>query len=145
MSGGDVAAPRKRAKTSILGGWGKRLLLDSGLWELLFPTVLSPELVHWVADFQPDVIYATVTDLGYMRLASLLHDRFDLPICLHINNWPNTLYRDSCFGRLMFPWSGGRFERLLAKSAICLTIGKEMESDYRNRYQGTFEGTDVLR
>jgi glycosyltransferase involved in cell wall biosynthesis len=120
--------------------WGWKGLVDTGLNDVCLPPRLSPPLLAWVADFRPDVIFAAVTDLGYVRFAALLHEEFRLPICLEIaDDWPTTRYRNTPIGFATFRLSDRRFRDLLRQSAICLTIGKEMERDYRSRYAGNFE------
>lgn len=116
---------------------GKTALLDSGLWEVLFPPRLSSPLLEWVSGFRPDVVFAMVTDIGYMRFAQMLHMRYHLPLCVEVaDDWPNTRYRDSALGFAMFPLVDRTFRRLVSRSSICLTIGKEMEREYRERYSG---------
>ena len=115
---------------------GKAALEDAGLRELLFSARLSKCLDEWVCRFQPDVVFAMVTDLGFMQFAQLLNERYQIPLCIEINDdWPNTLYRNSVFGFAMFPLVDRTFRRLLAQSSICLTIGKEMEREYKTRYK----------
>jgi glycosyltransferase involved in cell wall biosynthesis len=120
--------------------WGWKGLVDTGLYDIAFPVRLSPELMAWIADFRPDVVFAFITDLGYTQFALLLHDRLGIPVCLDIvDDWPNTHSRGTVLGRWIWPVVDRAFRQLLARSTICLTIGKEMERDYRSRYPGKFE------
>jgi glycosyltransferase involved in cell wall biosynthesis len=120
--------------------WGYKWLVDTGLYEVTFPARLSPQLLAWIDDFRPEVIYANVTDLGYTQFALLLHERLGIPVCLDIvDDWPNTHYQGGFPSSWVRPIVDRTIRRLLGESAICLTIGKEMERDYRSRYPGKFE------
>jgi glycosyltransferase involved in cell wall biosynthesis len=115
---------------------GKAMLVDTGLGELLFSPRLSKRMDEWICRFQPDVVFAMVTDLSFMRYAQMLNEHYQIPLCIEINDdWPNVLYRKSAFSFAMFPLVDRTFRRLLAKSSICLTIGKEMEREYKDRYK----------
>ena len=119
-------------------GW--KWLVKTGLYDLFMPPKVSPELAGWIADFRPEVIYGHLTDLGYMRFALMLHKRLGLPICVHVlDDWPNTHYRGTWLSGVVRPVVNRTFRRLLAESSARLTIGKEMERDYRPRYGMEFE------
>src|SRR3990172_8498452 len=79
-----------------------RLLLNSGLWELLFSPKLSSELTQWVQAFRPEIIYCQGYTLGFTWLPLMLQKKFDLPICFQTgDDWPMNLYSVSPLSMIM--------------------------------------------
>ncbi|MHB9131489.1 MAG: glycosyltransferase family protein [Armatimonadota bacterium] len=126
---------------------GKRLLrrfgsslLETGLWETLFPPRLSTHLLQWVADFQPDLLYAQGHDLAFMWLPLLLHKHFGIPICLQISDdWPKELYASSVVAPLIRPVVERTFRELLDSTSIRFSTSEVMSREYWRRYRTSFQ------
>jgi len=116
------------------------LLVDSGLWEILFAPVVSPRLSAWIADFRPEVIYCQGYDLTFTVLPIMLAHRFGLPICFHTtDDWPSSLYRTSVIARVMRPQVTKAASRLIQASIVRFAFGQLMATEYAHRYGVPFE------
>jgi glycosyltransferase involved in cell wall biosynthesis len=112
-----------------------RALVDSGVWELLFPPRLSTRLREFVAEFSPDVMFVQGCDIGFMRLPMLIGAANSTPIHFDIaDDWVMHLYRGSLTGPVMGPVVDRTFRRLAQTSAGRYTIGEAMAEEYRARY-----------
>lgn len=117
-----------------------RLLMNSGVWELVFPPVLSPELIQWVQDFSPDIIYAQGYSLTFAWLPIMLQSCFGLPLCFQTgDDWPRFLYRNSMVSWVMRPIVDKAVRRLLCASSVRFSNGERMAREYLYRYGVAFE------
>jgi glycosyltransferase involved in cell wall biosynthesis len=127
-------SPWRRARYAL----GQRFL-SSGLWELLFQPRLSPELLAWVKDFAPEVIYAHTSDLYFMDLCLEVSKAARVPFCLHVmDDYPDTLYKHSPFSMVLRPRVDRRFRALVAGAGVRLAISPAMATEYSRRYRVPF-------
>lgn len=100
---------------------------------------LTPELLAWVKEFQPGVIYTLLGSLGYVRLAGKLADATGAAIVPHMmDDWPSVIYGDSFVGSLLRRRLDAELRKLLNRSALRLAISPAMASEYQARYGGDF-------
>lgn len=112
-----------------------RILVESGLWELIFPPVISPGLKAWLNDFQPEVIYCQGYTLSFVWLALALRRELGLPICFHVaDDWPTFLYRDSIVAWAIRPLVEHSARELITSAAVRFAIGPTMAAEYESRY-----------
>ena len=105
-----------------------RYLRDLGIWELLFKPMISDQLESWIRSFNPDMIYFPGSDLSYMRLCLEIHNRFQLPICLHfVDDWVEKLYASSPLASLMRLIIQREFFRLVRTSSSRFALGKRWQ------------------
>lgn len=111
---------------------------------------ISPELLRWVGDFRPDVIYTILGSNSIMQLVEELRQRFDLPVAIHImDDWPATIYR----GGLLSWHQRARMQRLLrhliyiaaARMAICDAMSEAYEVRYGAPFASFQNAIDVDR
>jgi glycosyltransferase involved in cell wall biosynthesis len=143
---GDAAQPIRQSARSPLEGsewrqWRKLvydfgdLLIQSGLWELIFLPRLSPRLKEWVKTFRPDVMFVQGADVSFMRLPLLIHDEFGIPICFNmVDDWVEDLYGKSPVAPLMQNVVRDTFCQLIENSTLRFTIGELMAEEYQRRY-----------
>ena len=103
------------------------------------PNTISPELIKWVEDFRPDVIYSMLGTSYLMRLAVKISERFDIPLVPHFtDDWITTQYGNCVGGDYirsnMMYWLG----RVLEKNPVRLVICDAMAKEYQKRYGGRF-------
>jgi glycosyltransferase involved in cell wall biosynthesis len=111
------------------------LAIRSGIWELIFPPVISISLARWITDFNPDIVYAQGYDLSFAWLAVWIMERFGLPGCFHaVDDWPRFLYREGVFSRFMRPYVDDAARALIESSSVRYSIGRGMADAYRTRY-----------
>jgi glycosyltransferase involved in cell wall biosynthesis len=100
---------------------------------------LTPQLMRWIENFRPDVIYTILGSNGMMSLVEQVRTRFDLPIVIHImDDWASTAHRKGLFAPIERP----RMERQLAHffniATACLGISRPMCEAYAQRYGRPF-------
>lgn len=116
------------------------VLIGSGLWELLFPTKISPALRQWIADFKPDVLFVQGGDISFMRLPVQIAKEFDVPVCFDVvDDWVEHLYRDGIVSILIRPVVKASFRNLVERSPLRYAIGPTMADEYSLRYQVRFK------
>lgn len=117
-----------------------KLLVNSGLWEVLFKPVLSPRLLDWVRQFRPEIIYCQGYTLSFSWLPVQLRRKLGVPICFQTgDDWPTYLYRDSCLAFAMRPFVERAARQLAAYSSLNFATGDSMAAEYRARYGTLFE------
>lgn len=117
-----------------------RALVGSGLWEILFSPKLSPLLITWLQDFDPQLIFSQVPDLSLMRWTSEIHDHFQCPLCLQMSDdYSEALYRDTWSSLVLRPQVKKAFVNLVANAGLCFGTGEAMAQEYAKRYGKRFE------
>lgn len=120
-------------------GLGK-IVLETGLWELVFDTFLSSYLSFWIEEFQPEVLFAQPTDLGFMKLCWDISKKYNIPICIEIgDDYPETLYANSLFSMFLRTLVKRRFERIVHTAKTRIGISNIMCEEYGRRYGVNFD------
>ena len=115
-------------------------LINTGLWEVIFKPILSKELIKFVEDFNPQIIYCQGYNLTFSWLPVMLHNRFNIPICFQTgDDWPAYLYKNSPLSFAIQPLVNKAVKSLLSKSSVRLANGKLMVQVYLQRYGLPFE------
>jgi len=134
------AAGRASERDSTLRTRMGRLLVESGLWEVMFSPRLSQALLSWVTSFRPEVIYAQIPDLTFLRIPVLLHRQLGIPVCMQVSDdWPGQMYRRSVARFAMRPLVTREFHELTRVASAHLGVSQTMEREYRRRYGVHFE------
>lgn len=116
-----------------------RLLVQSGVWELIFKVRLSAELRRFVQDFQPNVALCFGFDLSFMWLPLLLRRQLGLPYVVMIyDDWPSTLYAGHPLSFLMRPLVHRTFRQFVQRAAARLVFAETMQRAYQEKYQADF-------
>lgn len=102
--------------------------------EIPTKVTVSLELVKFIEDFKPDVIYTVLGSLPYMRLVSQVLHKFNLPVVIHImDDWPAVRY-----GGVFDFYRRRRMDRelrsLINNASACLSICDAMSKAYKKRY-----------
>lgn len=112
------------------------LIIDSGVWEVVFRIRRSEGLVKFVHEFRPDIIYTQGYSLGLTRLTLELSEFFHVPICYFpVDDWHSSLYRKSPVHREVVKLAFN-----IAKlSSLRFSLGPKMAEILTRRYQVNFE------
>jgi len=115
-------------------------LICTGLWELIFKPKFSQEMIKFIEDFNPQVIYCQGYVLTFAWLPVMIHEKFKIPICFQTgDDWPAYLYRDSPLSFAIRPIVRRAVKMLLAKSSARLANGNKMAKEYFEKYGMSFE------
>lgn len=104
--------------------------------EILYRVDLSPQLLAWVREFQPDVIYGHCSDLRSVRFLRRMQQALGLPLILHImDDFPEALYRKGWVSRFLRPRYLTEFTELVRSAKVAMAICQEMAEEYETRYR----------
>lgn len=114
------------------------LMVESGIWEIIFYPRVSTQMEQFVRDFRPDIIYWSGYLLTFVALPDEISRRFGVSLCFQtLEDWPAYKYRWSPAGFLLRRLS----RRLIVRSAIRLAFGDKMKALYEKRYRVPFQTT----
>lgn len=122
----------------------KHLLVDSGFYEIIFRTKISKEMLTWIEDFQPDVIFAQGYCLSFAWLPVQLTSFLDIPVVYYpTDDWPSDTYKtsnknDSFLSRLVATAVAEAARRLVEVAAVRLSFNRYMREEYLKRYGHEF-------
>lgn len=134
---GSITTPSRIALGRRIAQIPWRLLLGLlGGGETLCRVAASPEVLAWIAEFQPEVIYGHCSFLNTVRFLRELRESLRLPLVLHLmDDWPENLYRDGSMSRRLRPRYLTEFTALMQASDVTIAICPEMAGEYENRYR----------
>jgi glycosyltransferase involved in cell wall biosynthesis len=122
----------------------KRLLVDTGVYELLFRPRLSKEMLAWVKDFKPDIIFAQGYNLTFTWLPVMLKEHTKARMAfLTTDDWPTYLYSGQLgepriFSSLLRGVVKRATHRLMSAVDVPFAFGQPMADEYTARYGKRF-------
>lgn len=103
------------------------------------PLTLPNDLLSWVEEFNPDVIYSVLGSVRMMNIVLGLEERYRTPVVVHfMDDWPATLYSQSS---LLFPARfilDRKLRSVIEKSSGLMAISRDMGDEYSYRYGRSF-------
>jgi len=123
---------------------GKRLFLNTGLYELIFRPRLSKEMLVWTEDFKPDIILAQGYCLTFAWLPVMLKKKLGIKLAyLSTDDWPIYLYSGQLgeprvFTRMLKFVVKRATARLMSVVDVPFAFGPPMADEYSARYKKTF-------
>ena len=104
--------------------------------EILYRVGPSPQLMAWVAQFKPDILYGHFSSLNSLRFLRRTQQSLGLPIVLHfMDDFPEGLYRGDIESRLLRPRYLAEFAQLVRSADAAIAICQEMAQAYEQRYR----------
>jgi len=104
--------------------------------------VISNELLNWIDDFSPDVIYSMLSSMELIRFVIDLNKKTNVPVAIHImDDWPTTISSNQ-ISPLKYYWKyrvDKEFRKLISKSKYLLSISEAMSDEYYRRYGFYFQ------
>ncbi len=122
----------------------QRLLIDTGIYELIFRPRLSKEMKHWVEEFQPDIIFAQGYNLTFTWLPVLLKKATGAKLAfLTTDDWPTYLYSGQLGESTLFRWLirpivKTATDQLFSEVDVAFAFGQPMTKEYTLRYGKPF-------
>ena len=115
------------------------LLYFLGVYHFIYKTDLSNQLLNWIGEYSPDIIYAQPFRYSDMKFIYELQKRTSIPLAIHFMddsisflNKPNLLY---------YYWrkkTNKIFRQLIDNSVVLLSISQFMSDEYYRRYKKIF-------
>lgn len=107
--------------------------------DLLKRETLSEQLVSWVREFDPEVIYARPSYIVNNRLLKKLQVVCGKPLVLHyMDDWPENLYSNGLLDGMFRSTYLKEFVELVKSADANVAICKEMADEYEGRYGRKF-------
>ena len=154
----DVAPlhyPEGKSRKFFIKSIGRQILVDTGLYEIIFRPRLSRQMKDWIENFTPDIIFCQGYSFTFALLPLMLSHRFRLPLAYYpTDDWPSENYRLSKYSTSFFSQLVGRKVSALARqlvdhSVVRLTFNRYMQEEYSKRYGMKFSvlmhGDDFAR
>lgn len=122
----------------------KRYLIDTGLFELLFPPKISEDMIDWIEKFRPEIIFVQGYNLYYVWLALKLKKRTKTKLAfLTTDDWPTYLHsgingEPKIFQWFMSPIVKRSVKRLMFNVDIPFAFHQPMAEEYQKRYGKEF-------
>lgn len=117
--------------------WIKTAIFGDGLPER---GILSPSLVAWIEEFQPEVIYTILGSTGMMDLVEQIAHRFRLPHVVHfMDDWQSAIYRGGLLSILQRRRMRALIARLVASALARFAICDAMSAEYADRFRRPFQ------
>jgi glycosyltransferase involved in cell wall biosynthesis len=138
--GSDTPLKVKKSSSSILGrlaqhSW-RALLQLLGCTDMLYSVIPSPQVLKWVREFKPEVIYAHFSSLNSLRFVRKLQHELSIPLVLHfMDDFPGSYYRKGFFPLKLRQTYLKEFEELVVSADVAIAISEEMAEEYKNRYR----------
>jgi glycosyltransferase involved in cell wall biosynthesis len=124
-----------RVRQLIRSPWPAIRRLTGG-GEIFFRVEPSQQLLSWVRDFEPQVIYGQCTTLNGVRFLRRMHQLLGIPLVLHfMDDWADTRYRKGWFAKAFRRHFESEFRELVQSADVAIAICQEMAEEYEKRYQ----------
>jgi len=107
--------------------------------EIIRSYAVSPELVKWIEDFQPELIYCHISSLNQIIFIKKIQSIFNIPLAIHImDDWFNVRYRKGLFAPVLRYLFFRKFRELLKVSTSRMGIGRKMSDSYGKMFGYSF-------
>jgi len=133
--GSDSSSSMLIKNKSLLRSIYDKVLFSTGLIHYRSEFKISEDLLRWIKDLSPDIIYSQLSSLEGIRIVYALQRELKVPLAIHImDDWPNTI------GNRYFPrviWHNiirREFLCLLSKADALFSISESMSEEYFKRY-----------
>lgn len=101
---------------------------------------VSEQLIEWINQFKPDIIYSQLSLLPLIRFIKKLVSIVNYPLVIHMmDDWPKVYHRRELFGFYNRYKMNKGLKYLLGKSSLLLAISDSMSYAYRERYGFSFQ------
>ena len=109
------------------------------LYELFFQQQVSKELVQWIKEIKPDIIYFQPSTIQNMKFLNELHRQTGIPYVIHVmdNFLDTSTHAKELIGKNNLS-AQQIIDELIEKSNLCLGICEEMSMQYSLKFNRTF-------
>jgi hypothetical protein len=114
------------------------LIINSGIWELIFSVRISRQMKDFVEEYQPEIIFCHGSTISFSTITLLISQMYKIPICIqNVDDWAYGRYVNSPV-RWLLRW---RAKELIKNSSVRLVFGDKMRKEYEKRYREKFDVT----
>ena len=136
----NITGQKKTSIKSIV----KSIIVDTGLYELIFRPRLTEKMLEWIEEFHPDIIFAQGYCLTFTWLPVMLKKHFGSKLAFFTtDDWPAYLYSGQhgevkVFTPLMKRIVKSATTKLISAADIPFAFGQPMAEEYEERYKKKF-------
>jgi glycosyltransferase involved in cell wall biosynthesis len=110
-----------------------------GIFHLLSRISLSQNLMDWLDEYKPDILYLQADNRNSVLFVNKLCDYLRKPSAIHImDDWPSRVNTKSIFGSYWRKKIDKEYRELLNKVDLHLSICDAMSVEYKKRYNKTY-------
>ena len=133
-------APRKKKNiVGIIKVIYKSLTRYFGFEHIKSKILVSSDLLKWIDEFKPEVIYAQFAELDKIRFVLNLRRETNLPLVIHfMDDWPSVLVSPGLFHNYWKRILDEDLKDLVCSSSACIAISEKMADVYGKRYNRYF-------
>ena len=114
----------------------KFLIFGDGLPQKIF---LSHQLIDWIDNFKPDLLYTPLGSNSMMELSKLIIEKYKIPIVIHImDDWPSIIYRGGILSFIQRSKMHKLLHGLINIASARIAISEEMAKEYEIRFMHPF-------
>ncbi len=101
---------------------------------------LTPELLAFLDERPPEVVYSVLGSLTVTRAARLIAQHYGVPLVPHfMDDWPSTRYADGALFGVGRTLVGRAVAAVVRRAPVGLAISDAMAREYEQRFGGSFE------
>jgi glycosyltransferase involved in cell wall biosynthesis len=135
----DMTITKSKLRVKIIMNYFNPVLEFFGLFHGIQRTEPSLELLNWLDDFRPDIIYAQTATRDGILFCVAVYDYLKKPLIFHMmDDWPSTISDKGLFKKYWHNKIDKEFRVLLDKATILMSISDEMAREYKIRYNKDF-------
>ena len=135
VSGQEGSAPEGNYARHFARMCWRGLLKIAGGGEAFYRFGISKQLLDYVTQFNPDVIYGQCSSLTSVRVLANIQKAFPVPLVVHcMDDWPTVIYTRPVAERLYRQVYLMELFQLMKSADLLIGICEEMTAEYRNRY-----------
>ena len=106
-----------------------------GIHQAVYRLELSKELIDWINDFEPTLIYAQAQNFQEVSFCQSIKDEFDIPFVFHMmDDWISLASQSGISKFLWKKRTEYEFKKLLQESERVFSISDFMSTEYYSRY-----------
>lgn len=112
----------------------------TGLFYVISKMEVSDNLIDWVEDFSPDLLYVQVNSREALQFATKLTAQLKIPMVLHqMDDWLGSIGTSGLGKKYWMQKINQEFKVLAQQADLCLSICDYMGEEYEKRYGVPFK------
>lgn len=112
----------------------------SGLMHVISKMEVTSNLLKWVDDFSPDILYLQASTRESLLFAIQLTQELRIPVIIHqMDDWVSTIGSNGLASGFWNRKINREFKELVHLSDLCLSISDHMGAEYQKRYGSPFK------
>lgn len=135
----EVTTQKPNIRSRIINNIFYPFLMWTGLFHVLSRIHLTDDLMEWVKEFNPDIVYIQVSTRDSLLFGKALAKELDIPVVLHqMDDWLHSISYGGLFSNYWKKKINNEFQELVDLSTLCLSISDLMGIEYYKRFGKKF-------